>query len=118
MPPVAMDLAAPRSTPMPRLRHLVESPARQPHPGRWLASGEPPRRVVGPAARSNRSGGMMSQSKPDAARFPLCCDHGIPRDGTRWCGWCDDIHEGYGDDCRIPPDEPMWLCPHGIGKDV
>jgi len=59
-----------------------------------------------------------SAAEPDAPRCPLCCDHGIPRDGSRWCGWCDDILDGHGDDCLIPRDEPMWLCPHGIGKDV
>jgi hypothetical protein len=68
----------------------------------------------------------MSQTPgSDAApRCPRCCVHGLPfaREDQRqfgtvgWCGWCQDIAEGYGDDCRISPGEPQWLCPHGIGE--
>lgn len=47
-------------------------------------------------------------------RCPLCCEHGIPL--TRNCGCCEDTNDGYLDVIR--DDEPMWLCPHGIGTEV
>jgi hypothetical protein len=58
-----------------------------------------------------------------APRCPKCCRHGLPFSaedqklyGTSgWCGWCEDVRDGYDDGPYI--DEPQWLCPHGIGED-
>lgn len=61
------------------------------------------------------SDALASRAVPP--RCPYCCDHGIPRDGSRWCGWCEDVNEGYGD-AMIAEDAPMWLCPHGVGESV
>lgn len=55
----------------------------------------------------------MSTGVLNSPRCPHCCMHGVPFD--EWCGWCEDLNEGYYD-CYIPPDEDMWLCPHGVGK--
>lgn len=57
----------------------------------------------------------------DPPRCPDCCVHGLPfsaadqkRFGTSgWCGWCEDVLDGYDDGPFM--DEPQWLCPHGIG---
>ena len=51
-----------------------------------------------------------------APRCPLCCVHGRPYATAGWCGWCEDTDGGYAD--RFDDDEPMWLCPHGIGRDI
>ncbi len=65
-------------------------------------------------ARVSSEVGAATAGVTTPQRCPHCCDHGIPRDGGHWCGWCDDILEGY-DDAVIPRSEPMWLCPHGVG---
>lgn len=45
-------------------------------------------------------------------RCPLCCEHGVPL-SRPWCSYCEDRDGGYLD--AIADDEPMWLCPHGVG---
>jgi hypothetical protein len=47
-------------------------------------------------------------------RCPLCCEHGLTREGN-WCLWCEDRDNGLG---NIPDRaDPQWLCPHGVGED-
>ena len=57
--------------------------------------------------------GMDEAEQPP--RCPECCAHGIPY--NRNCGWCQDWEDGV--DYGVPAaDEPMWLCPHGVGVEI
>jgi hypothetical protein len=46
-------------------------------------------------------------------RCVKCCEHGVALSRI-FCPWCDDISDGMYD-CIAGPDEPQWLCAHGIG---
>lgn len=52
---------------------------------------------------------------PTAARCHRCCEHGIPWKGAEACLWCEDVALGW--DAPIAPQDPQWLCPHGVGHD-
>jgi hypothetical protein len=59
--------------------------------------------------------GSKGMGEPQKApRCPLCCEHGILL--VRNCGWCEnDYDPDHLADAWLPEEEPMWLCPHGIG---